>query len=159
MDEEFYDGDSFVVKWSGQEYVFRLYFVDTPEHFQKGGFHKRTTEQAKYFRIYKRDLYTVAQMASDFTAKALSKRFTVWTRWEDARGQSKRPRFYGVVITAEGKDLAGELVSHGLARIHGVSTDTPLGSAMEMQKSLTEAEELARLEKRGGWSFIGPGKK
>jgi len=93
--ESYRDGDSFHIQHRGKIYIIRLYFVDTPEAYQKGGDHNRTTTQAKYFNIYKKDLYHIASQATDFTAKALDKRFTVWTCWKDAKssfsGTKKNP--------------------------------------------------------------------
>ena len=43
------DGDSFHVSVNGKEYIFRLYFVDTPEVDTE--FPQRVKEQARYFGI------------------------------------------------------------------------------------------------------------
>ena len=46
---EWNDGDSFHVIHHGQEYIFRLYFVDTPE--SEDSLRERVAEQAKHFGI------------------------------------------------------------------------------------------------------------
>lgn len=148
------DGDSFHVKHGRDKYIFRLYYVDTPEHFQKGGFHQRTDAQAKYFNIYKKDLYRIAGEASAFTAEALDDRFTVWTCWQDAGGQSKLPRYFGIVLTANGDDLATLLVEQGYARIYGAKPeDSPVQDAERMVKALKKAEERARKSQIGAWAY------
>src|ERR1700743_3060824 len=43
------DGDSFNVSVSGKEYIFRLYFVDTPETTTE--FRNRVKQQATYFKV------------------------------------------------------------------------------------------------------------
>lgn len=150
---EFNDGDSFQVRHRGREYIFRLYHVDTPES-KDLGLTERTTAQAKYFRVLKRDLYVAAAQAAAFTARHLRQPFTVHTRWEDARGQSQLPRYYAVVTTAEGGDLAAELVRAGLARIHGQSVGHPDGrSGRRVQEDLSALEAEARAQSRGIWAF------
>jgi len=52
-EQDFNDGDSFHVKHKGKEYIFRLYFVDTPEHFRRGGYHKRTDARRRSHQVYR----------------------------------------------------------------------------------------------------------
>ncbi|MEM6884685.1 MAG: thermonuclease family protein, partial [Verrucomicrobiota bacterium] len=122
--------------------------------FQKGGFHKRTDAQADYFNIYKKDLYTIAGEATTFTAEALDDRFTVWTCWQDAGGQSKLPRYFAIVITATGDDLAELLVEHGYARLYGAKPEeNPVQDKERTLKMLRKAENRARKSKVGAWAF------
>lgn len=155
MKDAYADGDSFHVKHQGKEYVFRLYFVDTPEPFKRGGYHKRTDAQAKYYNIYKRDLYTIAADATAFTAQALEDRFTVWTIWQDAKGQSRLPRYFGIVITDSGEDLGELLVQRGLARIYGAKPESnpPFQTTRRMLKDLEKAEAQAKEAKVGAWAY------
>ena len=46
------DGDSFHVRHRGQEYIFRLYYVDAAE--TENEFPERVAEQAAYFKLYHR---------------------------------------------------------------------------------------------------------
>lgn len=153
VEQDFNDGDSFHVKYRGKEYIFRLYFVDTPEHFRRGGYHKRTDAQAKYFNVYKRDLYKIAEEATRFTEALLDDRFTVWTKWEDAKGNSRMPRYFAFVTTGSGEHLAEILVRKGFARIYGVSADPPFMNETRFEKRLKEAEDVAKKEKSGAWGF------
>jgi len=83
----------------------------------------------------------------------LDDRFTVWTKWEDAKGNSRMPRYFGFIITGSGDHLAELLVRKGYARIYGVSPDPPFMSESRFKKKLKEAEEEAREEKSGAWAF------
>ena len=51
IENESNDGDSFHVKADGEERIFRLYFVDTPEAESGGYVEGRVGEQAKEFGI------------------------------------------------------------------------------------------------------------
>ncbi|MDX6767050.1 MAG: thermonuclease family protein [Candidatus Methylacidiphilales bacterium] len=147
------DGDSFHVKKDGKEYIFRLLYVDCPER-KDLGLTQRTTEQARYFKILKRDLYPLAEQAAAFTTKALGRPFRIQTCWEDARGDSHLPRFYAVVTTEGGDDLATLLVRAGLARIHGRPVSAPGGrSGAEAVAALEKEEAAARAAARGAWAF------
>ncbi|GAB4252457.1 MAG: hypothetical protein OHK005_19690 [Candidatus Methylacidiphilales bacterium] len=151
--KNFADGDSFHAKHQGKEYIFRLYWVDTPEP-KAMGLTERTTQQARYFRIRKFELYEVAAAASAFSEKVLRHPFTVWTKWKDARGQSEQPRFYAVVRLAGGEDLADAVVKRGLARIYGEKSDHPDGrSHAQVIARLKELEAEAKKAKLGGWSY------
>lgn len=147
------DGDSFHVKHGGREYIFRLLYVDCPER-KEMGLTERTTEQARYFQITKRDLYPLSGEAAAFTAARLKTPFRVMTRWEDARGDSRLPRYYAVVETGEGGDLATLLVRAGLARIHGLPVAGPGGrSGSSVVEGLKREESAARDRKSGAWAF------
>jgi endonuclease YncB( thermonuclease family) len=159
LKKESYDGDSFHVKHERKEYIFRLYYVDTPEK-KEMELTKRTTEQAKYWNIYKKDLYLLAEQAALFTNKFLSSPFTVRTKWEDARGNSALPRFYAAILDSNQKDLALSLVENGLARIYGHPVSAPDGkTGKELLALLKTAEELAQQDKKGAWALPKKGTK
>ena len=143
------DGDSFHVSVSGKEYIFRLYFVDTPETDTE--FRERVEEQAKYFGLTVGETVKLGELAKVYTREKLSSPFVVRTRWEDAMGRSRLPRFYAIVQTNNG-DLGEQLVENGLARIHGRSA-SPEGitSARQEWQRLTRLERKAKQEKVGGW--------
>lgn len=150
IENKWKDGDSFHVKDHGKEYIFRLYFVDTPE--VEAEFPERVAEQAKYFKISSSRLLKIGQEAADFTNKTLAgKSFTVWTLWEDARGESSMPRFFGI-IKVGGHDLAELLVENGLARVYGKPTTLPDGITSKVfWKKLEQLEDKAKQEKKGAW--------
>lgn len=84
------DGDSFHVLHGGKEHIFRLYFVDTPE--TSSDFPDRVKEQAGYFRITPDQALRLGREAESFTRKFLKEgTFTVYTCWEDAKGDSALP--------------------------------------------------------------------
>jgi endonuclease YncB( thermonuclease family) len=57
-----------------------------------------------------------------------------------------------MIITADGKDLAQELVRAGLARIYGTKTVLWDGrTSAQCRAELAELDGEAKREKRGGW--------
>jgi len=96
----------------------------------------------------------VGHQASAFTKKVLSKPFTVQTRWHKALGRSNQPRWYSQIITADGEDLADELVRNGLARIYGTKTVLPDGRDSKTYIIALQAlQEEAKAAKAGGWGL------
>jgi endonuclease YncB( thermonuclease family) len=120
------DGDSFHAQFSAKEYIFRLYYVDTPE--TDDDYPKRVSEQAAYFKVSHEQVLQIGKTAARFTAGQLRAGFTVVTRWDNARGNSKLPRNYAFVIV-NGRDLAETLVEQGLARVFGENAIPPKGSS------------------------------
>lgn len=110
--DEWADGDSFRVRLpDGRLETFRLYFVDTTESRSRG---KRSDEQAAYFGLTREQAIDLGKEAKAFTARLLSKPFTIQTRWRQVFGPK---RYYACVYAADGSDLAELLVKNGLARI------------------------------------------
>ena len=144
------DGDSFHVEADGEERIFRLYFADTPESSDQVP--ERVAEQAEHFGVSKTEVMHAGKEAAAFTARALRKRFTVTTRWQNARGASALPRSYASITTAEGKDLAELLVAAGLARAHGAVADVP------RSKDMGHYEALEGRARRAGVGIFGNGK-
>lgn len=156
------DGDSFHVKPSNRKssYLFRLYFVDTPE--SENTLPERLQEQADYFGIADvKDVVKLGKEATKFTEKLLADgNFTVYSRLSDALGRSAKDRNYAMVFSSDGRDLGYELIRNGLARIHGMPTDLSeldayKRSAANWQKYLRGAEAEAKKEKLGGWAYGG----
>ena len=84
------------------------------------------------------------------------KRFveSVYTRWRLVFGGS---RFFAVVHTSDGQDLAELLVRAGLARIYG--TRTPLSDGRDSRTYLQHLRQLeaeAKAHKLGGWGIVRP---
>ena len=148
---EWRDGDSFHAKYRGKEYIFRLYFVDTPEDETR--FPERIKAQADYFGVKSPRALEIGHMAAEYTHRVLNgKTFSVWTRWEDAMGASQQQRFYAF-IEVEGSPLASLLVANGLARIYGKPVTLPRGVARtsDYNAELHRLESRARAQKQGGW--------
>lgn len=144
------DGDSFHVRANGEECVFRLYYVDTPE--TDLSFKDRVQEQANYFALSVEDTLSLGKKAAVFTERQLrSHPFTVVTRWQDAQGRSKLGRYYAFVIVDD-KDLSEELVRQGLARVYGAKAAKPDGTKVRaVEDKLLALEREAKEAHRGGW--------
>jgi len=157
------DGDSFHVKPANvktRKYLFRLYFVDTPE--SEKSLPERLQEQADYFGIANpMDVVKVGKDAVKFTENFLADgNFTVYSRLADALGRSAKDRDYAMVMNAAGLDLGTELVRNGLARVYGSGTDLseldPYKKSEDFWwKRLRGAEADAKREKKGAWAFSG----
>ncbi|MEO5718927.1 MAG: helix-hairpin-helix domain-containing protein [Chthoniobacterales bacterium] len=149
------DGDSFHVRASGKEYIFRLYFVDTPE--TDTSIAARVAEQAKYFHVTTAETLLIGHEAERFTRQKLSHPFTVRTCLQDARGRSRLPRYFAFVQT-DSADLGESLVANGLARVYGAASDPPEMDKAEVEWSkLQEYERKAKQQSIGGWG-IGSGR-
>ncbi len=154
---EWADGDSFLVKFpDGTEKTIRLYGADCIEMHVTGSESntQRLRDQRRYFGID--DILvakTFGESAKAASSRALAAPFTVFTIFADARGDSRFPRVYGFVITAEGKNLSEWLVSQGLARAFGVVRQEPNGnSGNEWREQLLDLELLAARAGKGAWS-------
>ena len=145
------DGDSFHVRANNKTYIIRLYFVDTPETDKTH--EDRNDEQAEYFGISPTQVTPIGVKGKKFTQGVLSgKKFTVWTRWEDAMGSSAQKRFFGVVQIGK-DDLAELLVAEGLARVYGASTVLPDGTSIDQTfATLRQLERRAKAKRLGGWA-------
>ena len=149
------DGDSFHIRAGGREYIFRLYYVDAPETDMSVP--DRVAEQAKYFHVTIQDALLIGLEAERFTRKKLSRPFTIRTRKQDARGRSRRPRYFAFVQTDTG-DLGEQLIANGLARAYGAASSLPGMSTPESEwRKLKQLEHKAKKQKIGGWG-IGAGR-
>jgi competence ComEA-like helix-hairpin-helix protein len=145
------DGDGFHATAGNEEYVFRLYLIDTPE--TEGMEPGRLIEQAKYFEVTVPQAIEVGEAAKAFTREKLAEPFTAFTRMSSAMGRSKIGRVYAFVQTKEG-DLGEQLVRNGLARIHGAKAIPPgFSNARSELQRLQQLEDEARQEKIGGWGI------
>lgn len=143
------DGDSFHVLHKDKEYVFRLYFVDSPESSWQVP--RRVFEQTRYFGVDKDTVIEAGKMAARFTREKLADRpFTVVTAFEDAKGASSLGRSYAFVLLEDDTGLAELLVKNGLARVYGVGARQPRGKSQKNRRA-----ELERLEKRARDARIG----
>lgn len=144
------DGDSFHVQHDGKEYIIRLYYVDAPE--TNLSYPDRVREQAGYFQIDEQDALRLGKEAVRFTERMLaSGPFTVVTRWEDARGNSRLPRHYGFVVTGQG-DLDELLMAEGFVRLYGKRVESAAGS--KKYQALKRLEQEARRERVGAWGVM-----
>ena len=149
------DGDSFHVRCGAEEFVLRLYFVDTPETNLTYG--DRTREQAEHFGATLDETLKAGAKARVFVRDTLNAPFTVLTRKAYAHGAARDPRYYGMVIVggdhAGGKGLDEILVLAGLARVKGVAVNIPGGEkARAHSQRLLLLEEHAKQKRRGLWS-------
>lgn len=147
------DGDSFHVRAEGKEYIFRLYFVDTPETDES--IPARVKQQAKYFHVTTPQTLQVGMEAERFTRQKLARPFTVRTCLQDARGRSRLPRYFAFV-QIENADLGELLVANGLARVFGAASDPPDMNTPEVEwRKLEQLERKAKEQKIGGWGIGG----
>jgi len=147
---DYMDGDSFHVEHDRKEYHFRLYFVDCPETDTR--YPDRIRDQSKHFGISPEENLKVGLKGKDFTKKILARPFTVLTRWEDARGASSQQRFYAVIVTADDRNLAEELISAGLARAFGRRANFPDGPrSKQFVSHLKTLEGKAARSSMGAW--------
>jgi len=170
------DGDSFRVKFpDGNEHTLRLYGADCFEwHLRDASDARRLRAQRRYFGIsgYGEDpaksialAKSLGEEAGKTVRELLARPFSVHTAFADGRGDERYKRIYAFVSTADGKDLATELVSRGLARAFGVYRGGPGGiSHHEYREQLKDAELLAARNGRGAWahtdwSLIGEERK
>ena len=157
------DGDSFHVKPTNiksRSYLFRLYFVDTPE--SETSLPERLQIQADYFGLTDlKDVVKVGKEAVRFTEKFLEDgNFTVYSRLSDALGRSGMDRDYAMVLNAAGEDLGTELVRNGLARVFGQGSDLSDLDPYKRDEDawfrrLRQVELEAKKEKRGAWALAG----
>ena len=142
------DGDSFVAQLpNGQSATFRLYFVDAAEEHLSG---RRSTRQARYFRVTSGRVAALGREARAFTARALAEPFTIYTHW---RANFDEGRYFAFIRTSDDKDLAELLVRHGLAIPRGERADTPYGrNSRSQHRRLKELERLAQADQVGGWA-------
>ena len=145
------DGDSFHVGAGGREYIFRLYFVDAPETDAR--IPKRVEDQAKYFHLTVPQTLQIGLEAERFTRQKLARPFTVRTCKQDARGRSRRHRYFALVQTENG-DLGEMLVANGLARVYGAAAEAPQMNTPEMEwRKLEQLQRKAKQKRIGGWGM------
>lgn len=149
------DGDSFHVRCGADELIVRLYFVDAPEaSFQNP---ERVREQSEYFGVTLDETLRAGKQATVTVKEMLQTPFVVWTRWANAMGRTRIPRYYAFV-EAGTQSLADLLVSKGLARIKGITAKSPLGvpSQTTLEK-LRALEHDAQQQRRGVWATSSGG--
>lgn len=150
LPEDYNDGDSFHVKYGQREFIFRLYFVDTPE--VEDTYPDRIREQCEYFGVTREEHRKSGEMARALTAALLKKPFIVTTRWQNAMGRSRLPRYYAFIQIGN-QDLAAILVSRGLARAKGTVAILPSGEkAKDHMAKLKTLEDGAKSKKVGLWA-------
>lgn len=147
------DGDSFHVMHGGREYIFRLYFVDSPE--AENSFPERVQEQADYWNIEPSRVLAAGEEAAQFTRSTLAgRKLTIETRWEDAKGNSSLPRYYAFV-TVEGKDYAQVLTAQGHTRVYGNMVDHPRGMSRDAISTRLDAlARQAKAKRAGLWAKV-----
>jgi endonuclease YncB( thermonuclease family) len=158
------DGDSFPVLTAGGEpLTVRLYGADCFEwHVQDETDARRLRDQRRYFGITglggtpEASIAAAKDLGREAAAKVavlLDKPFTVHTWREDARGDGRHARVYAFVRTADGRDVAAELVQAGLARAFGVCREAPGGeSADDYRERMRDLELQAAKRGKGAWA-------
>lgn len=171
------DGDSFQIQipakpadpndpkkpgHKARQITLRLYGADTIEtHITTDSDSRRLRAQRRYFGIttYGNDpqksialAKTLGNQATTATQKLLANPFTIHTAFADARGSSEHKRYYGFITTADGKDLAAQLVELGLARAYGVYRKNHKNqTADDYREHLKDLELQAAKAENGIW--------
>lgn len=157
------DGDSFLVRAGGKEFVLRLYFVDTPEKYLSDRYEnqrRRVEEQAREMgRISVDEAIAVGLAAKKYTESQIKgKTFTVYTYWEEVYDGD---RYYGFVELPDGSYLGTRLVEQGLARIHTKGpgskehpVPTPDGKSFHQHRDMLYGRERAAQKAgNGAWGL------
>ena len=149
--DQYMDGDSFHVLHEGKNHIFRLYFVDCAE--SDASFPQRVADQMEDFGLAnEKAVLAAGEKAKEFTKKMLSGQFTVLTKWENARGNSRQPRNYAVILVGN-KNLAEELTRAGLARAYGMPADYPdAARAKSFKDNLRRLQASAIRQKVGAFA-------
>jgi len=155
--ERYSDGDSFHAERKNRTYIFRLYFVDTPETDQR--YPDRLKAQAAYFGVTVEQVVAGGGEAAAFVKELLKdKTFEVHTRYENARGSSDRKRYFAMVKVGD-RWLSELLVERGVARIYGFNRELPDGTSARAHLSrLRKLEKEAKEAHRGLWG-VASGKR
>lgn len=148
--DQFFDGDSFHVKFGKKVHVLRLYGADAPE--TDSGLGTRIAEQAAYFGVTPAEVLRGGGLAKEFTARFLSRPFTVITRRKIAPGASRSERLYAL-IERDGAGLDTALIGAGLARATTEAADYPVAAdAHRRELELRGLEQKAAQERKGLWA-------
>lgn len=149
------DGDSFRMEWQGQEYVFRLYFVDCPETSDR--YPDRLRYQSEYFGgLDEQEVMAVGREARRFSLALLEDQpFEVLTRWEAVMDSERFHAFVRFPGKSPGQQwLSEQLVAAGLARIYTLPVDLPDGTSKEAFRAhLKRLESDARNAGLGAWGW------
>lgn len=141
------DGDSFMVKHNSTTYVFRIYWVDTPE--DKPDYPERIREQADYFGISPDEVIQIGREAKLFTREFLKGNLNLFTQWENGQGYGQR--YYAIVNSSRG-NLIEALVENGLARIYGYAKAWPREPGLDsFRRRLWKLEKTAKERGVGAW--------
>ena len=148
------DGDSFhMMTGDRRQFIFRLYFTDAPE--TDLSVKERVTEQAAYFGVTEAEIIKGGEAAKKFAVAWLARGCNVTTRWQNAQGRSRLPRYYAQ-IDVGGRDLGELLVSSGWARAKGTVAILPDGRpAKEHMAKLQKLEAEAKAKRLGLWAKAG----
>jgi endonuclease YncB( thermonuclease family) len=147
----FHDADSFQVRVGTNLHIFRLAYVDTPETDAR--FPTRNLEQAQHFGLSTNRIPAAGQAAREVSQRLLARPFTVQTRWANALGSSRQPRFYAIVTLPDGSDLGEVLVQRGWARPKGLGMNRPDGTRNTVYRAHLESlEQAARDARVGLWN-------
>jgi endonuclease YncB( thermonuclease family) len=143
------DGDSFHFESGGREFIARLYFVDCPEKDDQVP--DRIAQQMQAFGVSEEKVYAYGREAKKFTERLLARPFTVVTRFQDAMGRSKLPRYYSFIFPNGSRpDLGSLLTNAGLARSFGQKAANDLGLDRALYDKLENNARRNRVGIYGG---------
>ncbi len=151
VDDSYFDGDSFNIRTqTSYTYIFRLYGVDCGETDTR--YPDRLIEQGKEFGITPPEVVKWGKEAQKFAKKFLRRPFTVHTQKQKAGGQSKKNRYYAIIVNSDGERLDEALVTAGLARAYGMPAAWPERTdPKRFIRKLHALESKAKREDAGLW--------
>ncbi len=156
------DGDSFLVRLpDGQKFIFRLYFVDTPESAFKSyrngqNNHQRIRDQAAEMGdLEPEQIVEIGKKARAFTLNLLaSEPFELHTRWDSPFRDERFHAFIAVKHNGKARWLEELLIERGFARIKTKAADLPDGTPATKQLArLRDLERAAKRAKAGAWGM------
>jgi competence ComEA-like helix-hairpin-helix protein len=159
LDDRALDADSFHVTYGTTQHHLRLYLVDAPEtEAGDATMARRVREQTCYFGLPSaEETLALGKAAAERTRELLSRPFTAYTAGTSGLGRSTEPRVYAYVVTAEGRDLAEQLVAEGWARAQGMGRINYAGVTQAEQRArLADLELTAALGRLGVWAKSDP---
>ena len=143
------DGDSFHIAYEGEEFVFRLYYVDCPET-SSARYRDRVVKQGEYFGLGVDEVVAVGLDAKDYVEDLLRKgELVIYTRWEEVYTSGR----YYAFVRVDGEWLSELLVQRGLARIYTKGVGMPDGESFKAQRE--DLREMEAEAKRGGLGAWG----
>ena len=148
------DGDSFHVAPQGIHLSALLCRCSGDRHAHSG---TAWPNRQTCFHVTIQAALQIGLEAERFTRKKLSRPFTIRTRKQDARGRSRRPRYFAFVQTETG-DLGEQLIANGLSRAYGAASGAPGMSTPEANGGNSNNWNAKRRNKGSAARDIGPKK-
>ncbi|MFP4203996.1 MAG: helix-hairpin-helix domain-containing protein [Opitutales bacterium] len=143
-------GDDIQIEYESERARIRLYFVDAPEVQLDS---PRIEDQARYLNTSAPHVAEAGRAARQFTQDFLSGSFTVVTKREDARTDTRSAIF--ALVRKKNAYLSAALLEKGHARIYGLPPTDPWPGGQapgDHLKQLKQLERSAQSASAGIWA-------